>query len=152
MTIGRNRRKAVYNLIQSYVIANHIGANRRYSEKHSAFAGQRSNWLRQLGTIRSNRQEHNEAPDRRDIQARVVTDIHYRVHIMLTLKRLHWIPIKFRINFETKTLTFTVRFASILAHVASLISSYHHGRSLCSADHNRLTVLHVENCRWRESF
>ena len=75
--------------------------------------------------------------------ARVVTCLQRRDHITRTLKRLHWLRTKFRIDFKIASLTFKGRSTNQPAYLASLVSSYQPGRSLRSADHNRLTVPRV---------
>ena len=84
--------------------------------------------------------------------AHVVTGLRRRDHIMPTLKRLHWLPIKSRINFKIASLTFKVRSTNQPAYLASLISSYHTGRLLRSADHYRLTILRVRTAADARTF
>ena len=84
--------------------------------------------------------------------ARVVTGLQRRDHITSALKRLNWLPIKSHIDFKIATLTFKDRSTNQPAYLESLISSYHPGRSLRSADYNCLTVPHITTSASAKAF
>ena len=62
--------------------------------------------------------------------ARVVTLTKKRDHIQPTLKRLHWLPIRQRVNYEVAMLTYTIRLFGLI--------DYRPTRTLRSADEHLL--------------
>ena len=84
--------------------------------------------------------------------ARVVTGLQRRDQITSKLRRLHWLPIQSHIDFKIASLTFKVRLTNQPAYLVSLISLYHPGRPLRSADHNLLTVPYVRTAAGARAF
>ena len=72
--------------------------------------------------------------------ARVVTGSGRREHITTTLKRLHWLPVKHRIDYKIAAMTFKARQTGEPAYLNSLITAYTPARSLRFAAFNRLAT------------
>ena len=72
--------------------------------------------------------------------ARVVTGSGRREHITPTLNRLHWLPVKHRIDYKIAAMTFKARQTGEPAYLNALITAYTPARSLRSAAFNRLAT------------
>lgn len=72
--------------------------------------------------------------------ARLLTRTNRRQHITLILKSLHWLPIKYRIDFKILILTFRALHGQAPPYIADLIQPYSSARSLRSAGQNLLMV------------
>ena len=72
--------------------------------------------------------------------ARVVTGLKKSDHISQTLRDLHWLPVRYRINFKTTVLTYKAQTSAAPLYLSSLISSYSPSRALRSTSQNLLTV------------
>ena len=73
---------------------------------------------------------------------RVVTRQHGRTSISATLQKLHWLPVKWRINFKVATLTYKVLESGEPSYLSSKIAISVPSRSLrSSADARRLAVV-----------
>mgnify|MGYP003417234206 FL=1 len=72
--------------------------------------------------------------------ARVVTGLKKSDHISPTLRDLHWLPVRYRINFKTTVLTYKAQTSAAPLYLSSLISSYSPSRALRSTSQNLLTV------------
>ena len=71
----------------------------------------------------------------------VVTRQHGRTSISATLQKLHWLPVKWRINFKVTTLTYKVLESGEPSYLSSKIAIAVPSRSLrSSADTRRLAV------------
>ena len=71
-----------------------------------------------------------------NLLAIVVTCVKHRAKS----SRLHWLPIKHRIDLKMATITFKIRSTAAPSYLASLVSNYVPGRALRSAD---LHLLHT---------
>ena len=72
--------------------------------------------------------------------ARVVTLTRKRDHIQPSLKRLHWLPIRQRVDFKFALLTYSIRYSGEPQHLNSLLMDYKPTRSLRSAEEHLLVV------------
>ena len=75
--------------------------------------------------------------------ARVVTRSDRRLQALPILKQLHWLPVKYRINFKIAVLTYKLRTTSEPMYLSNLISIYEPRRFLRSADAQLLQTLRV---------
>ena len=72
--------------------------------------------------------------------ARVVTKTAYREHIKPSLYRLHWLPVKERIDFKLSTLVHKSINSFLPAYLSDQISFYQPSRNLRSSNQLRLNV------------
>ena len=72
--------------------------------------------------------------------ARVVTLTRKRDHIQLSLKKLHWLPIRQRVDFKVALFTYSIRHFGEPQHLNSLLMDYKPTRSLPSAEEHLLVV------------
>ena len=72
--------------------------------------------------------------------ARVVTFIRKRDYIQPSLERLHWLPIRQRVDFEVALLTYSIRPSGEPQHLDSLLMNYKPTRSLRSGEEHLLVV------------
>ena len=72
--------------------------------------------------------------------ARIVARLKKFDHITPTLRSLHWLPVKYRIEFKTLLLTYRILNDSAPSYLKDLISPYKQSRSLRSGDKLLLTV------------
>ena len=72
--------------------------------------------------------------------ARVLTRTRRWQHITPTLKRLHWLPVKFRINFKLLLLTYKALHALAPRYLSDLLEDHAPERNLRSADKELLTI------------
>ena len=72
--------------------------------------------------------------------SRVVTLTRKRNHIQSSLKRLHWLPIRQRVDFKVALLTYSIRYSGEPQHLNSLLMDYKPTRSLRSAEEHLLVV------------
>ena len=61
-------------------------------------------------------------------------------HIQPLLKRLHWLPIRQRVDFKVALLTYSIRYSDEPQHLNSLLMDYKPNRSLRSAEEYLLVV------------
>ena len=72
--------------------------------------------------------------------ARVVKQVKQREHITPVLKELHWLPIRFRIQYKVNLLTFKALHELAPEYLRELIQLYQPPRSLRSQNCHLLTV------------
>ena len=72
--------------------------------------------------------------------ARVLTRTRPWQHITPTLKRLHWLPVMFRIRYKLLLLTYKALHALAPSYLSDLLKDYTPERNLRSADQGLLTV------------
>ena len=73
--------------------------------------------------------------------ARIVTLTRKRDQIRPSLKRLHWLPIRRRVDFKVALLTHSIRHSGKLQHLNSLLIDYKPTKSLRSAEEHLRTKL-----------
>ena len=120
-----------------------IGRIRKYLDKQSterlvhAFISSRLDNCNSLfgssssSTLHGLQRIHNSA-------ARIISRSRKFEHITPTLKELHWLPIKFRIDFKTLLLTYKCLHGLTADYLMDLISPYIPSRSLRSASEHQL--------------
>ena len=72
--------------------------------------------------------------------ARLVTGTHGRDHITPVLFKLHWLPVRYRIEFKLLVLMYQAVHHLGPAYLTSLVTPYAPTRSLRSAAHRSLTI------------
>ena len=72
--------------------------------------------------------------------ARLVTGTHRRDHITPVLFKLHWLPVRYRIEFKLLVLVYQAVHHLGPAYLTSLVTPYAPTRSLRSAAHRSLTI------------
>ena len=72
--------------------------------------------------------------------ARLVTGTHGRDHITPVLFKLHWLPVRYRIEFKLLVLVYQAVHHLGPAYLTSLVTPYAPTRSLRSAAHRSLTI------------
>ena len=72
--------------------------------------------------------------------ARLVTGTHGRDHITPVLFKLHWLPVRYRIEFKLLVLVYQAVHHLGPAYLTSLVTPYAPARSLRSAAHRSLTI------------
>ena len=72
--------------------------------------------------------------------ARLVTGTHRRDHITPVLFKLHWLPVRYRIEFKLLVLVYQAVHHLGPAYLTSLVKPYAPTRSLRSAAHHSLTI------------
>ena len=77
--------------------------------------------------------------------ARVVTCTPRHNHITGVLKRLHWLPVKSRVNHKVLTITYKALHDEAPDYLRELVQWYEPNRNLRSADTVQLCVPHVKN-------
>uniref|UniRef100_A0A8D3CNL5 Reverse transcriptase domain-containing protein n=1 Tax=Scophthalmus maximus TaxID=52904 RepID=A0A8D3CNL5_SCOMX len=75
--------------------------------------------------------------------ARVLTGTRKRDHISPVLESLHWLPVKFRIEFKILLLTYKALNNQAPSYLTELLVSYYPNRSLCSVNAGLLVVPRV---------
>jgi hypothetical protein len=73
-------------------------------------------------------------------------------HIQPVLKKLHWLPIKKRIEYKLATLTFKVLASNQPSYLSELLCRYVPVRSLRSSDKNQLVIPDIRSANGRRSF
>ena len=76
--------------------------------------------------------------------ARVVTLQKKHDHVSQTLRDLHWLPVKQRIDFKLATITFKTQNSAAPGYLSSLVSNYTPTRTLRSSSQNFLTAPRVK--------
>ncbi|XP_067351072.1 uncharacterized protein [Channa argus] len=79
--------------------------------------------------------------------ARVLTGTSKRDHISPSLASLHWLPIKFRIEFKTLLLTYKALNGQAPSYIEDLIAPYHPSRPLRSQNAGLLVVPRISKSR-----
>ena len=64
--------------------------------------------------------------------ARIVSRTHIREHITPVLRSLHWLPVKFRVQFKMLTLTYRALHGGAPQYLTDLLASYNPPRNLRS--------------------
>ena len=72
--------------------------------------------------------------------ARVVTLTAKRYHITPTFERLHWLPIRYRVDYKLARLTYKIHLSGDPPHLRSQLIDYTPVRSLRSLDKHLLVV------------
>ena len=72
--------------------------------------------------------------------ARLLTGAPRRSHITPVLSALHWLPVKFRIDFKILVLTFRALNGQAPQYILDLLKPYSAGRTLRSSGQNLLVV------------
>ena len=72
--------------------------------------------------------------------ARVVKQLPRACHITPVLKDLHWLPVKYRVDYKILLLTFKALHGLAPDYINDLLKPYHPSRTLRSSDDNLLTV------------
>ena len=75
-----------------------------------------------------------------NILAHVVTLTAKRDHITLTLERLHWLPIRYRVDYNLARLTYKIHLSGEPPHLRSQLVDYTPVRLLRSLDKHLLVV------------
>ena len=79
--------------------------------------------------------------------ARVLTRTGRRDHVSPVLASLHWLPVKFRIEFKILLRTYKVLNNQAPSYLTELIVPYHPARTLRSKDAGLLVVPRISRCR-----
>ena len=77
--------------------------------------------------------------------ARVLTRTRGREHITPVLKSLHWLPVRFRMNFKVHLLVFRCLNGLGPSYLSDLLLSYQPSRTLRSSSTGLLTIPHVRS-------
>lgn len=94
-----------------------------------------------VGTLTSN---INRLQRVQNTIARVVTLQKKHDHVSQTLRDLHWLPVKQRIDFKLATITFKTQNSAAPGYLSSLVSNYTPTRTLRSSSQNFLTAPRVK--------
>ena len=84
--------------------------------------------------------------------AHVATLTKKRDHIQPTLKRLHWLPIRLRVNYKVAMLTYTIRLSGEPHHLNAMLIDYRSTRTLSSADEHLLVEPRTKLCSADRAF
>ena len=84
--------------------------------------------------------------------ARVVTLTAKRDHITPTIERLHWLPIRYRVDYNLARLTYKIHLSGEPLHLRSQLVDYTPVRSLRSLDKHLLVVTRTKRARASRAF
>ena len=84
--------------------------------------------------------------------ARVVTPTKKRDHIQPTLKRLHWLPIRQRVNYKVAMLTYAIRLSGEKHHLNAMLIDHRPTRTLRSTDEHLIVEPRTKLCSADRAF
>ena len=88
----------------------------------------------------------------RNCLARVVAKVPRFSHSVLILKRLHWLPVKFRIYFKICAITFQTLKENEPAYLADLLVRPKCSKYLRSTNSNRFVAPRIKTKTWSRAF